>query len=342
MKRSRSRSTSFEVAALAGVSQSAVSRAFTPGTSISEATRARIFEAARKINYVPNSIASSLTTRRSNIVAIILGNLSNPFYVQALEEFSTQLQQRGRQILTFTVEPNDNNDNAIMKVLQYQVDGLIVTSAQISTRMTAICHERGIPVVLFNRYIPGSNASGVRCDNAAGASLLADTFLAAGAKVFGILTGDSRGTTSQDRVNAFKRRLVDAGINPADIMIAEGGSTYHKAGQAVRSLMQTPKGRGMDALFAVNDIMAMGAMDELRHRGLRIPCDIMVAGFDGIPDGARSAYRLTTIRQPMAQMVKHTIDMLNLDDPDAPILEGVDKRLTGQLIWRNSIRRPLA
>ena len=102
----------------------------------------------------PNSIASSLTTKRTNIVALILGNLANPFYVLALHEFSRKLQACGRQVLIFTVEPGAESDEAIMRALQYQIDGVILTSAQLSTRMTAICHERGIPIVLFNRYIP--------------------------------------------------------------------------------------------------------------------------------------------------------------------------------------------
>src|ERR1700729_2037680 len=97
----RSRATSFDVAALAGVSQSAVSRAFTPGSSIADDTRERVIEAARKLNYVPNSIASSLTTKRTNIVAVILGNMGNPFYVHVLHAFSQRLQQQGRQVLTF-------------------------------------------------------------------------------------------------------------------------------------------------------------------------------------------------------------------------------------------------
>ena len=162
-----SRATSFDVAALAGVSQSAVSRAFTPGSSIAKETRLKVVEAARKLNYVPNSIASSLTTKRTNIVAVILGNMGNPFYVHVLHAFS-QLAATGRQVLTFTVDPGAESDDAIMRALQYQIDGIILTAAQLSTRMTGICHERGIPIVLFNRYIPGSDASGVRCDNASG------------------------------------------------------------------------------------------------------------------------------------------------------------------------------
>ncbi len=104
MKRHQSRATSFDVAALAGVSQSAVSRAFSAGSSITEDKRVRIVEAARKLNYVPNSIASSLTTKRTNIVAVFVGDMANPFYVEVLKAFSHRLQEQGRQVLTFTVE----------------------------------------------------------------------------------------------------------------------------------------------------------------------------------------------------------------------------------------------
>jgi DNA-binding LacI/PurR family transcriptional regulator len=102
MARTTNRATSFDVAALAGVSQSAVSRAFTPGSSIAEETRQKVLEAARKLAYVPNSIASSLTTKRSNIVALILGDMNNPFYVHTLHAFSRRLQEQGRQVLNPT------------------------------------------------------------------------------------------------------------------------------------------------------------------------------------------------------------------------------------------------
>src|SRR3984885_2215896 len=134
-RRINSRTTSFDVAALAGVSQSAVSRAFTPGSSIATDTREKVIDAARKLNYVPNSIASSLTTKRTNIVALILGNLGNPFYVHVLHAFSSRLQAQGRQVLTFTVDPGAESDEAILHLLKYQVDGVVLAAAQLSTRM---------------------------------------------------------------------------------------------------------------------------------------------------------------------------------------------------------------
>ncbi|MGB3500698.1 MAG: LacI family DNA-binding transcriptional regulator [Mesorhizobium sp.] len=340
MKRPQTRFTSFDVAALAGVSQSAVSRAFSPGSSIAQAKRQKILEAARKLNYVPNSIASSLTTKRSNIVAVVLGHLANPFYVTVLSALVNRLQAEGRQVLTFTVERGADADEALMRVLRYQVDGIILTAAQLSTRMTGICHERGIPIVLFNRYIPGSDASGVRCDNVGGGRQIAETFLAAGAKSFALLLGDPRGTTSGDRARGFADTLVEAGISRSDIRVMEGGSAYDGAYSAV---MKTYKDTPLpDAIFGVNDIMAMAAMDVLRQRfSLSIPDDVMVAGFDDIPDARRWPYRLTTVRQPVEEMVEETLKMLHLEDDETPIPPAVDIVLPCRLIWRDSVRQPI-
>lgn len=338
MKRLRSRATSFDVAALAGVSQSAVSRAFTPGSSIAEGTRLKVVAAARKLNYVPNSIASSLTTRRTNIVALILGNMFNPFYGQVMQAFSRKLQEMGRQLLLFTVEPGADADDSILKALHYQIDSVILTAAQLSTRMTVMCHERGIPIVLFNRYIPGSDASGVRCDNAAGGRMIAEAMIAAGAKTYAMITGDPKGTTSLDRVRGFVDRLAEEGVRRSDIEEVAGGSSYEGAFGAALDLFSARTAPHADALFAINDIMAMGAMDALRHRlGLRIPEDLMVGGFDDIRESARLSYQLTTVRQPIDEMIEETLAILNLDEPGLVIQPGIDLPIKGSLIWRATI-----
>ena len=341
-KKIASRATSFDVAALAGVSQSAVSRAFTPGSSIAEEKRAKVLEAARKLNYVPNSIASSLTTKRTNIVALILGDMGNPFYVHVLNAFSRRLQALGRQILMFTVEPGTAADDAILRALRYQIDAVILTAAQLSTRMTSICHERGIPIVLFNRYIPGSDAAGVRCDNVRGGRLIAEAFLAAGARSFAMITGDPRGTTSGDRVRGFVERLLAAGIKRKDIEEAPGLSSYDGAVAAALALFERRDRPRPAALFGVNDIMAMGAIDALRHKlGIRIPEDLMVAGFDDIPEAHRAPYHLTTVRQPIEQMIEKTLAIMHLDSPLMPIAAGVDAVLPTRLIWGATTPKPV-
>ena len=243
--RIRSRVTSFDVAALAGVSQSAVSRAFNPGASLSETKRARIVEAARKLNYVPHSIASSLTTKRTTIVAMIVGSLKNPFYVEALQLFSRKLQNQGRQILVFTAGEGMCTDAIIMRVLRYQVDGIIITSANLSTRMTGLSQERGIPVVLFNRNVPGAEAACIRCDNAHGGDVLADALLAAGARRFAMITGDQGATTSQDRVRGLLDTLAESGVRASTVEQAPGHSTYEGARRRPpRSSVAAGAGRG--------------------------------------------------------------------------------------------------
>jgi DNA-binding LacI/PurR family transcriptional regulator len=336
--RRRSRVTSFDVAALAGVSQSAVSRAFSANSSIAGDTRAKVLEAAHKLNYIPNFLASSLTTRRTNIIALIIGDLDNPFYVRMLHGFSERLQQAGRQILAFTAGPETDTDAIMMRVLQYQVDGIIVSSAQLSMRVTGLSHDRGIPIVFFNRYVPGSDASCVRCDNAAGGCLIAEAFLGAGAKTFAIVTGESRATTSQDRIRGFVERLIECGIEPSQIEQIEGFSSYSGGADAAISLVRDRKTALPDAIYCVNDIMALGVMDVLKHSfGLSIPGDVMLAGFDDIPESRRLPYQLTTVRQPLDKMIAETLALLHLDETAHPIDQGVDRAIPGELIWRNTV-----
>lgn len=333
------RATSIDVAALAGVSQSAVSRAFTPGTSIKEATRQKVLEAARKLNYVPNSIASSLTRNRSNIVALILGNLDNPFYVHTMHRFSQELQKLGRQTLTFTLSDEMQSDDAILKVLQYQVEAVILTSAQLSTRMISLCQDRGIPVILFNRYVPHSSVYGIRCDNEMGGRMIADAFLQASARSFMMITGDPNGTTSQDRVRGFVERLLETGIRRDQILEYPGKSSYEGGGEAIDAHMATGKPLP-DAVFGIADIMAMGAIDKLRGTyGLSIPEDIMVAGFDGIPEGGRAPYKLTTVEQPISEMVEETLSLLRFDEPHQGYDLSRDLPIAGRMIWRSTVPR---
>lgn len=337
MKHNRPSATSNDVASLAGVSQSAVSRAFTPGSSISEEKKQRILEAAQALNYVPNSIASSLITKRTNTIAIILGDVENPFYIHALKAFINKLQARGQQTFTFTVEPGATSDDAIRRVLAHQVDGVILTAAQFSTRMTNLCLDRGIPIVLFNRYVPGTEAAVVRCDNVGGGRKLAEAFIKAGAKTFGIIKGDPMGTTSQDRIKGFSERLLEDGIKRSAIKEIEGQSVYDGAFNAI--VREYGNGKKLpDAFFGVNDIMAMGAMDALRHKlGVRIPEDVMIGGFDDIPEGRRWPYQLTTMRQPIDEMVDETLAILDPEKKDHPIPSGIDRQAASDLIWRKTI-----
>ena len=255
MRRGSVKTTSFDVAALAGVSQSAVSRAFTPGASIAEETRKKVLDAARKLNYLPNFIASSLTTHRSNIVAVILGSLDNPFYLHVFKQFSRELQKQNRQILTFILSEDLTTDDAIMKVLQYQVDAVVLTSAQLSTRTISLCHDRGIPVVLFNRYVPNSGAFGVRCDNAAG-----------GAPDRGSLRPGEGAQLSDDhrRPTRYHQPGSGAGLRRA---AAGGGDQSQRHSRIRRWVVLRGRGQGHRAPDGGGQADPAGDLRDQRHHG---------------------------------------------------------------------------
>jgi DNA-binding LacI/PurR family transcriptional regulator len=332
------RFTSNDVAKLAGVSQSTVSRAFKNDTSMSPETRAKVFEAAQKLSYVPNSFARSLTTQKSNIVAIVIGNLKNSFYTESLALFSRELRRRHKHLLLFNVDAVTETDNAVREILEYQVDGIILTAADASMKTAEICLNRRIPVVTFNRYVPGTQVNSICCDNVDGGKLITRRVVEAGARSFLVVYGEKEATTNRDRLIGFHSALEQAGIPKKNARLVCGSYSYEGAYKAV--VKSFGKGAHADAVICLNDVMALGAIDALKYEmGLRIPEDVMVTGFDDIPEAARPAYNLTTIRQPIEDMVDEALTLLGLDEKGVPSAALV-RTVSGALIERGTVRAP--
>lgn len=327
--------TSVDVARLAGVSQSTVSRTFTPGASVSADARERVLAAAAELGYKPNALARSLIKRQSNIIGIVMANLTSPFHPYVLENFSQRLQALGRQVLLFDATPNDEIDSLVDQVLQYRVDGLIITSATISSHMAGQCTGAGIPVVLFNRYVADANVSAVCCDNVAGGRLAADALFDAGYRRLAYIAGREDSSTNLDREKGFSERLRARGVAHWQRELA-GSYTYEAGYEAACRLLAG--GDRPQAIFCAADSIALGAVDAARYRfGLSIPDDLSVIGFDDIPAAAWAGYALTTIRTPVRRMVDTTLQVL-LDQLEQPSAEPVLKLIPGELIQRNSAR----
>ena len=331
--------TSVDVARLAGVSQSAVSRTFTPGTSVSAATRHRVLEAAQSLSYVPNSFARSLITRRSNIVAMVVGNMQNPFYVALLDQVTCALQRRGAQVLVFRVDNDSEVDEALIPVLQYQVDGIAISAARVSPKMAELCDARAIPVVMINRSAPNLPVRSIGCDNLGGARVAARALFEAGGRRFAMITGASDAPGVRERKQGFAEKLAEVGVDPESIRIDCGNYSY-TGGFSAALRVFGDAGNRPDALFCQNDIMAIGAIDALRERlCLHIPDDVMVFGFDDIPEASRPPYRLTTIRQPLEEMVSRIVAQFGLDgDEKEPAPGPVEQLVPGRLIQRETLR----
>ena len=328
--------TSMQVARLAGVSQSAVSRTFTPGASVSEKMRRRVLEATRKLGYQPNAIARSLITRRSNMVGIVIANITtNPFYPDVLDALSRRFQERGQRVMLFVVTRDQSLDDILPQLFEYQVDGILITAATLSSEMAQECERLGTPVTLFNRYVLGTSASWVCCDNEEGGRMVARLFLDAGHERPAFLTGSEDTSTSVDRERGFTDYLQEHGVMP---LREVGHYTYRWAYEATLRLLDCPE--RPDAIFCANDIMAIGALEAIRSgRGLRVPEDVSVIGFDDISMAAWPSYNLTTIRQPVVPMMDESVEVLlrRVEDPEAPF---VNRLIPGDLVVRGSARLP--
>ncbi len=298
--------TSDDVARLAKVSQSAVSRAFTAGASISDETRSRVQAAARQLGYRPNALARAMTSGRSRLIALLAAYLDNHFYPVVLEQLSRALQGHGYHVLLFMTEPG-KQDEVVQRILQYQVDGIVMASATLSSRLAAECARTGIPIVQLNRYVASSPASSVTSDNIEGGSLVADLLARAGHQQIAFIAGAEDSSTNRDRAAGFYKGLAQHGLTVA--ARAVGGYQFEGAAAAARSLMAASQ--RPDAIFVANDHMAFAVMDVLRSEyGLSVPEDISIVGYDDVPEAAWQGYDLTTVSQSPEQMIDATVDIL--------------------------------
>lgn len=328
--------TADDVARLAGVSQSAVSRAFTPGASIADATRARVEDAARSLGYRPNAIARSLTTRRSRIIGVAAAYLQNHFYPDVIEALSRGLQACGYHILLFTPDAGRHADPMLEEILAYRVDGLILASTTLSSALAEQCRAAGIPVLLFNRTSRASNVSSVTGENYRGGRLIAEFLHRGGHARLAFLAGIENSSTSRDRERGFTSWLTENGLPPP--LREVGLYRFDAAAAAARRLLARPD--RPDAIFCGNDHMATAVAEVARHEfGLRVPRDLSLVGFDDTGPARWPTFSLTSFSQPVGPMVEAAVARIceMIEQPAAPTRHEI---IPGELVVRGSARMP--
>jgi DNA-binding LacI/PurR family transcriptional regulator len=327
--------TSLDVARRAGVSQSAVSRVFTPGASASKHTIEKVRRAAAELGYRPNVLARSLITGRSRIIGLVVAYLENYFYPEVVERLSVALQEQGYHVLVFMAAPTVGDvEGVLQEILDYQVDGIVLASVSMSSVLAEQCQSLDIPVVLFNRDQDDSRLSSVTTDNRAGGRALADLLVSLGHQRIAYIAGFEGASTQRDRELGFREGLAAAGQE----LFARGiGNFQHPLAQeAARRMFDCAK--PPDAVFVCNDHMAFAVMDVLRFElGLSIPEEVSVVGFDDVPPAAWPAYNLTTFRQRVNRMVAETVTTL-IDRIEAKSAEPRRVKIDGALIVRKSTR----
>ena len=330
------RTTSADVARLAGVSQSAVSRVFTDGASASAKTSAKVKEAAETLGYRPNRLARSLLTGKSYIVGLVVAYLDNYFYPEVLEKLSKALQQQGYHVLVFMAEQTANNiDEVVEEILEYQVDAIVTASVALSSELADRCQSAGIPIVQFNRIQEQSRFSSVTTDNYNGGKEVGLHLIEQGCRCFGYIAGWEGASTQRDREAGFRAALSENGFDLC--FRAVGDFRTERAYEAAKMLVNSPE--RPDAVFVANDAMALVVMDVVRHEaGLNVPADMAIVGYDDIPPASWLSYDLTSFSQPADEMVRNTVELL-MHHLCAEQTEPRQRIVSGQLKIRGSSKK---
>jgi DNA-binding LacI/PurR family transcriptional regulator len=329
------RATARDVAVRAGVSISAVSRAFTHGASVSPATRKKVMAAANALGYQPNVMARSLMTGRTALIGLAANNFANPAFMEVFDQFTRVLQDKGLRPLLVNLSDGGDPAKAIGMLQQYSVDAVIVASSSVSADFVSGCVAAGIPLVhAFGKAQRNAEVPVVAADNRGGGQLAADVLVRLGYHRIGFLGGPAEASSTADRLHGLRAGLRAHGLAPQIEVFAAGYS--HGEGRALMADMLARQ--ALDAVFCGDDILAMGARDACRAAGVSVPADMGLLGFNDIAMAAWAGYDLSTIRQPISAIISAAVELVvqQLAEPDArpkPIL------FPCEVILRGSLRR---
>lgn len=328
--------TAEEVARLAGVSQSAVSRTYTPGASVAAKTREKVLAAARQLGYRPNAMARTLITNRSRIIGVVMAYLDNMLYPDVLEKLAAGLQERGYQMLLFTGFKDRHSDPVFEQIMQYRVDGLLLASTTLSSDLSDECTAAGVPVVMFNRTTEHPLCCSVTSDNYDGGRQIAEFLVAGGHRRFAYIAGAAISSTNRDREAGFRDGLRRHGISEIDY--GEGNLDTADTRIAARKLFASED--PPDAVFAGSDHMALAVMEIARHEfGLRVPDDVSIVGYDDVGAADWPSFSLTSYTLPLAPMVDAAVDLMMEQIESSSVLSH-HRVVLGHLAVRGSARLP--
>ncbi len=304
-----------EVAALAGVSRSAVSRTFTEGASVSAKTRSKVEKAAKELGYSPNALASSLTTGRTKLIGLISNNFHNPIFLEVFDQFTRALQERGLRPLIVNLTDETEPANSVRMLRQYSVDAAIVASSTLPPSFAMAFHDAGVPVVhTFGRSATSPEVHVVGIDNVECGRMAARELMARGYKNVGYLGGPKNATSARDRHRGFKEEIGKHADIQATYSYA-GGYSF-EAGRA--EMLQLLTGTLAEAYFCGDDILSIGALSALQDHGLVPGKDVGIIGLNDMEMSRWENIDLTTIHQPIKQIITSSVDLVEemLKEPD--------------------------
>jgi DNA-binding LacI/PurR family transcriptional regulator len=308
-KAGRQRPTIYDVARLAGVSTATVSRALNGTGQIAPATRATIEAAVEQLGYRPNTIARSLVTKSTQTIALLLPDITNPFYAALVSGIQQTALAQGWTMLLCTTESDAEREEHYLRVLRAkQVDGALVDGLVLPRDRIARFVEDGFPIVCLDRDIDSRSIPLVQVDNRLGGRIATRHLVDLGHTRIAHVTGAGELGISDERLAGYRDALTQARL-PVDFQLVEEGRFTDDGGHdAARRLLEREP--DLTAIFAANDLSALGVMNAVAEAGRRVPDDVSVVGFDDLHLSAYTSPPLTTIRQPAVEIATLATEIL--------------------------------
>lgn len=325
-------SSAQQVADLAGVSRSAVSRTFTPGASVSGETRERVMLAAEQLGYHVNHLARGLVRASTGIVCLIVADGDTPYHARLQKALTQHLRDAGKMAMVFnTSGPSHHVDQALRNTLNYRADASIVLSGSPPQLLIRTCLENGQRLVLINRDDRFDGPHNIGVDNAAAAEAALHAFIRAGCTRPALVTSAAGTPSLLSRETAFLTAAQEEGLEVT--VWREGRTGYATGADGARRLFsgrQRP-----DAAFCVTDLIACGFLDAARHEfGINVPRDLCVIGFDDIEQADWASYRLTTFSPPIEEIARRAVRLATGAREEA----GSRLICHAPMVWRSTVR----
>ncbi|WP_094547242.1 LacI family DNA-binding transcriptional regulator [Petroclostridium xylanilyticum] len=299
-----------DIAKIAGVSRSTVSRVLTNNPNVNPITREKVKKIIDIYNYQPNSLARGLVLGRIDIIALIIGDIRNPFYSELTWVIENILSQNGYMVVLCDSEYSTEKEELYLKAAkQYGFAGVVMTSAMESDNLNSVLKSMNCPVVLLNRYLKSFEGDVVILDNFQAGYIATRHLIELGHSKIAILTGPVNSTSSVERFNGYKNALENFGIEYREDFVTHGDLKMETGYEYGLSLLKRKENKPT-AVVAGNDLMAIGIIEAYKKMKMRIPEDLSIIGFDDIPISSTASINLTTIRQPFYEMGKMVAELL--------------------------------
>jgi LacI family transcriptional regulator len=328
-----------DVARRAGVSTMTVSRVINNSGYASPQVRERVLAAAAELGYVPNALARSLHVKRTHTLALVLTDITNPFFTTVARGVEDAASERGFSVIFCNTDESGTEERRHVRVLlQKQVDGLLLVPAGASTESVELAGRRSVPLVLLDRRLDGAQVDTVRCDSEGGAAAIVHHLIGLGHRDIAVLSATPEASVALDRVAGARRAMHEAGLQPDASRVLYGRpETAGGVAMARAALALSPR---PTALFATNNFITIGAYAALRDAGLSVPAEMSLAGFDDLPEPLILDPFLTVVAQPAYEMGRRGAELLLQRIETGGASDPADIVLPTHLIVRRSTGAP--